>query len=266
MYRTVEVLVEGLSTRQLKVLMGYGIKIDSPDVYFVDVDYALYSRLKPLFDEWGCKQYVRASFSDKERKKAEYSILYNCTTGGMYPQPEGDPDLWTELVYDKTMLCMKCGCNKIQTGSFRLRKSRMSKSKLFTLNWVYDAFFVQRDFYHRIFEPLGIGYRHVRQLRGDEIVDSVVQLDIPIIDEYLNIEENNEDFELCPVCGTKKFSPEVSNFFPIHKHPLPHMYFSKEYFGYGGQAFRRLFVTKELREMLISEKMAKPAWFAPCKF
>ena len=60
------------------------------------------------------------------------------------------------------------------------------------------------DFYHRIFEPLGIGYRHVRQLRGDEIVDSVVQLDIPIIDEYLNIEENNEDCELCPVCGTKK--------------------------------------------------------------
>ena len=31
MNRTVEVLVEDLSTRQLKVLMGYGIKVDSPD-------------------------------------------------------------------------------------------------------------------------------------------------------------------------------------------------------------------------------------------
>ena len=50
MNRTVEVLVKDLSTRQLKILVGQGIKIDSPDDYFVDVDYALYSQLKPLFD------------------------------------------------------------------------------------------------------------------------------------------------------------------------------------------------------------------------
>jgi hypothetical protein len=54
-------------------------------------------------------------------------------------------------------------------------------------------------------------------------------------------------------------------FFPEYKNPLPHIFKTKEYFGSGAQADKKIIISGELRDILIKEKIMKYYWFIPCK-
>lgn len=68
-------------------------------------------------------------------------------------------------------------------------------------------------------------------------MEDVFQLVIPIIDESLDLSDRQH--WLCPVCGEMKydFVHKDYPFFPLHEHPLPGIYKTKEYFG-AGQGLR----------------------------
>ena len=150
---------------------------------------------------------------------------------------------------------------KVQKDAFRLKKA--PQHKLSGLTWVYDELFVQLEVYHSIFEPLGIKCREVKLFKGDKIIPNIVQLVIPDTDESLDLHEYS--LQICPVCGRIKYEAKVNGFYPIQRSPLSHLYRSKEYFGDGAAANRKIFISGELRDVLIKEKIMKYYWFDPCR-
>jgi hypothetical protein len=121
------------------------------------------------------------------------------------------------------------------------------------LNWIYDEFFVKRDFYDKIFKPLGIECREVFLHKKDTVSESVVQLVLPITEVSLNVDDRT--FSKCSKCGNRKYEPISKGFFPSFEKTVDiPMFKSREYFGSGAAADRRIFAGTKLKDKLISSK------------
>lgn len=162
--------------------------------------------------------------------------------------------------YEAKDMCGECGIGKIQKDDFRVRK--VPKYPFWGLGWIFDEFFVRTDLYEKIFKPLGIECRPLRKYKDDSIIDSYVQLVIPVINEPLNL--STYDSELCSKCGMIKYNPKTHGYYPLHEYPLPYIYKSKEYFGGGFSANRKIFVSSVLRDLMIENKMLRIRDFVPC--
>ena len=152
---------------------------------------------------------------------------------------------------------------RIQKDAFRVTKAPHHKLWSFT-SWVIDAYFANEETYEGVFRPLWIGCRPLRYYRKKDIIDGVVQIDIPVCNEPLDM--LGYRYKICPVCGSVRYdnSDVPSPCFPLPEHPSGHIYMTQEYFGFGGQSDRRVIVSAELRDRLIAAKAAKWNHFAPC--
>lgn len=245
--------------KQIDVLGKYGLKVSEGFDCFNVEENEQYVELKNYFDQWGIFDVRFFEYSKHEILNAKYCIVSGCNVGG-YPMPDGDFG-YIELTYDTSNYCDKCGSGAVQKDSFRLKN--VPKHIIFQLTWVYDELFVNIDVYYRIFKPLGITYKDVSLVKGDKKIDSVVQLIIPEITELLNLSDYRS--QTCSNCGQVKYEAQAQGFFPIQENPLPHIYKSKEYFGDGAAANKKIFISAELRDVLIKEKIMKYQWFTPCK-
>ena len=86
-------------------------------------------------------------------------------------------------------------------------------------SWVIDAYFADEETYEGVFRPLGIGCRPLRYYRKKDIIDGVVQIDIPVCNEPLDI--LGYRYKICPVCGSVRYdnSDVPSPCFPLPEHP-----------------------------------------------
>lgn len=197
------------------------------------------------------------SFSFKYTKaeitESEYCVIDGYNYCG-YPEHE-------KLTHNVQDCCPKCMHDISQIDD--LRVSKVGKYKLWGyFAWTYDVLFAEELFYHEIFEPLGIQCRVVRT-KGGRIIDGVVQLVIPEIDEdleFCHIEQS-----VCPICWKSKYVdyPE-SPFYPLHKNPLPHIYLTKERFGSFAASYRKIYISTKLALKLIELKQLKYEWLIPC--
>ncbi|MBR1463962.1 MAG: hypothetical protein IJ604_11405 [Prevotella sp.] len=223
-------------------------------------DINLYKELKPYFKKWKYNDdlyEVGTEFSKKEILSADYCIIERCHSFG-YPMPENKGYLHN--TYNTKNMCKKCGTGLIQKDDFRLR--RVPKYPFGGIEWIYDEFFVQTDLYEKVFKPLGIESRPLRKYKDDSIMETYVQLVIPVIDEPLDL--SFYEYQRCPLCGVKKYDPMTYGYFPLQEHPLPHIYKSKEYFGDGFVAYRKIFVSASLCDLMIKNKMMRYWGFLPC--
>lgn len=208
------------------------------------------------------REYYGYEYSKEDIMSSDYCVMRVMSRRG-YPQPESDHELWRSKAYDMSRLCMKCGQEEHQIGEFWI--SQRPKKPLWTFtSWNIDSVFLTEELYKSEFEPLGIGCLNVRDRRG-RILQGVLQLDIPVIDEDLDLSMHH-NFEICPKCGKKKYRASYHfPFFPLHEHPLPHIYYTKEHFGSGGEAFREIVVSIELAKRLMELKLANHWCFIPCR-
>ncbi|MBR1402274.1 MAG: hypothetical protein IJ562_11975 [Prevotella sp.] len=244
---------------QVAILRQHNIKVDVGIDHINIDDLNLYKKLIPLLDKWEADlDFLGSDFTKKERLSADYCII---TTWGAYGYPMPDNDFgYLHNTYETKGMCSKCGTGLIQKDDFRVRK--VPKHPFWGLEWIYDEFFVRTDLYEKVFKPLGIESRPLRKYKDDSIIDTYVQLVIPVIDEPLDL--STYDFKLCPKCGIIKYDPKTHGYFPLQEHPLPHIYKSKEYFGDGFVAYRRIYVSAYLRDLMIENKMLKLPYFTPC--
>ena len=163
-----------------------------------------------------------------------------------YPQPE-DKFGYREVTYDTKKYCVECGIGAIQKAPFRIKKSpKLGTKKLFELNWINDEIFVNKKTYESVFQNLGLETWPVMLYKKELIIEDTVQLKIPIIDVPLMLQ--HQPFEMCKHCGEKKYNPQIKGFFASFKRSVSDLQIFKcrEYFGSGGEAFNKIFITQQL--------------------
>jgi len=244
---------------QIGTLKKHGISVSNGFECFNIEENEQYFELKPLFDKWEVFDVQFVEFSKKEILDANYCIVSGCNSGG-YPMPDNDFG-YIDLTYDSKRYCNTCGFDKVQKDAFRLKA--VPKHKIFLLDWIYDELFVDRNVYSDIFQPLGIASREVKLYKGDKIIDSVVQLELMESEEALDL--SGFKSQACPTCRKVKYEAQARGFFPIHPNPRLPIYKSKEYFGDGAAANRKIFISAELRDKLLKEKLMKHPWLIPCE-
>ncbi|MDR3711362.1 MAG: hypothetical protein P4L51_01000 [Puia sp.] len=213
-----------------------------------------YIKLKPYFEKWQVMDMIGTEFADEEVESAEILVANAQWLNGC-PQPE-EKFSYIGLTYSDEGSCKACGIRGAQKAPFRLKKEpNWGNKKIFHLNWVFDEFFVRRDVYETFFKKYGIEVMPVLLHKKDTVIESTVQLIVPEVEVPLVLD--NFDYEVCGVCGVKKYAPYFRGFFPGFKGAISNLFMwkSKERFGTGANAFKRTFLTKEVRRELINNKM-----------
>lgn len=242
--------------------LGLQVKEKEFSHFYLNDNDGRYRKIREHFSgRWGnLEDRPYFTYTKKEILSAEYCVM-GYIGGGGYPQPDDTLD-WIRDVYDMSKYCWQCGTNKCQVNDFRINK--ISKRQLWSFtSWVDDALFTTEEAYRTIFEPLGIGCRTVRKASGK--YPGVLQLDIPVIGEDLDLSMHPEKI-VCPECGGIKYgSKSFFPFFPLPEHPLPHIWLTKEYFGYAHLAFRYIIISQELVKILVNKKVLSLKCLTPCK-
>lgn len=220
----------------------------------------LFVKIRDLLKREGIHISTNATFTKEECKKAAYGVITAMHTCG-YPQPDHNFG-YLNLTYDLTNYCEECGAGKVQKDAFRI--SKIAKHKMFELGWIDDELFVHTDIYNHFFKPMGIGCRIVRKYHSEDILESVVQLLIPETSEKLFLPDEYNPIK-CIKCGTIKYTPHVIDYFPLQKVPIGPIYKGAEYYGSGHVAKKNIYVSAELRDMLVKHKIAHLQFFSPCK-
>lgn len=225
------------------------IKIEEGYIYEEIIKYFSNKQFNPL------REYIQFEYSKEEILASEYCVIRNYHYCG-YPEHLND------ITCEWQDNCTSCHYNAVQIDDYRV--SKVAKHKLWGFfAWVFEVLFASVDLYQEVFEPLGIGCRPLRT-KGGKIIDGVVQLVIPVIDEDMVF--LNHNYRECPECGKRKYvGAPINPFYPLHKHPLPHIYLSKERFGDGWFSDREIYISTELALKLIKMKELKYEWLIPCK-
>ena len=243
---------------QVHILRQFNIDVQEGSNGFNLYDVKIYSELAPLFMKWDVLDTLGFEFTKKEVLSSDYCVIDRWNLFG-YPMPDNDGS-YLYKTYDTKEMCRECGVGLEQKDDFRVKK--VPKYPFWGLGWIFDEFFVRTDLYEKIFKPLGIGCRPLRKYKDDSIIDSYVQLVIPVIDESLDL--SLYDPQTCAKCGVTKYDAKVHGFYPLHYHPLPYIYKSKEFFGDGFSANRKIFVSALVRDKMIENGMLKYRDFVPC--
>lgn len=256
------------SEEQSKMLSQVGINVPVGYKRFkIPETSKVFPIVKSYMKSWGVEEdsvfWIRTiEWSKREILSSDYSIILDFPHEG-YPMDDDDFG-YKQTTYIGEKICPQCDIAHIQKSYFRLEKK--PKKRMFKLFWVEDELFISTTDYNKIFKPLGIGFKEVRLFRNDFIIEDVVQLDIPIINEDLPLDKYG--YSICPECGKKKYNPLtklVLDYFPLHKNPLPHIYKGKEWFGAGHRAYKRIFVSRELAIKLLDEKLIRLSCLWPCR-
>lgn len=241
---------------QVEILRSYNIKVNAGCDRFEIYDDKIYDELKPLFDKWNVMESFGWDFSKSEILSAKYCIIGSIRDYG-YPMPDNDMT-WVSNTYKS--FCNKCGIHTLQIEDFRVKK--VPKYPIWRLTWVPDELFVRKDLYEKVFKPLGIECRNIRNYKTNEVIDSCVQLIIPVINDTIDV--STHESQKCPHCGVTKYDAKLHGFFPLQEEPLPYIYKSKEFFGPGALAYRKIFVSALVRDLMIENKILSYKWFVPC--
>ena len=191
---------------------------------------------------------VRTEFSAEEIAGAKWLELMPDWHYG-YPQPKPDVSGYREATYDLSEYCEECGIGLKQKAPFQMKGGpKWGRRGILQLNWVFDEYFVTPNLWTRAFKPRGIGCRQVLNTRGTKL-ETVVQL---AVTEEVDLITEGLQFERCGPCGRVRYLPSLRGFFPPLLHePISYMAKTRDYFGSGASACKRVLISQELHRALV---------------
>jgi hypothetical protein len=255
--RNIHVIYGDVTLKRFLILQYHGIAIERGFSSFNIEENEIYFKLKPHFDNWEFSDHAFSKFDDTELDKARYLCCFP-NWQPLYPESAGDSG-YKSLTYDTTSYCKKSGTGLVQKSPFRVKKEpKWGKYKAFMLHWISDEIFVHIDVYKKIFEPIGIKYYPLLLFKKDTIIESMVQLILP--ESNVELDLKNYSKMICSDCNHEKYELINYDFFPSFKENVNsnlQIFKSKEYFSGGGlDARKMIFVTQELRQILIRENVS----------
>lgn len=239
--------------------------ISVADGGFVSFDVDESNKSWPELEEWIARRRAvdvpSTKFSKKEIADARWLELVPDWHYG-YPQPDEDVFGYREATYDVSNSCDRCGVGMKQVAPFQMKgEPKWGKRSVLQLNWVFDEYFVTPSAWALAFEPHGIECRPVLNTTGGElrsVVQLVVRGEVAVVTEGLATEEAD-----CSRCGRTKYSPVARGRFPALKEtPATAMVKTKEYFGSGASAHKRVLVSQAVARSLTAGKL-RGASFRP---
>lgn len=191
---------------------------------------------------------ARTAFSMQEIKSAKWLELMPDWHHG-YPQPNEDVFGYREVTYDLSDYCVQCGIGLKQRAPFRMKSEpRWGRNGIMQLNWIFDEYFVRPEVWRQVFEPRGIGCCQVLNTRGIELT-TVLQL---AISQEVDIVTDGLLVQPCTACGRFKYVPVTRGPFPkLAREPAGHMAKTRQYFGSGASASKRIIISQELGSALM---------------
>ncbi|WAC01897.1 hypothetical protein N7U66_18880 [Lacinutrix neustonica] len=234
---------------------GYdGFWIENKDTYIKIIDH--FSKKNSLFEKTEPPKFstslIGVSFSKKELDEAKYYNLVGTGTPKGYPQPKEG--------YKKIVFTSECGnyrVNRKQIAPFRINKPKWNINQVnFSMEWEWDCMFFKKEFYPEVLAPLGIMSREVLLHSTGKPIEDTIQLDIPIAESKLLIENSEYDvYTPEQSCGKKQYSQQNLDFFPPFEKEFDfHICYTQEEF-YGG--FKRIIISKELCQILVKHQVIK---------
>ena len=247
---------------QIKIMNEFGIYPIKGHTA-VQIEEETYFKVKDYIYKWRGSGGIRyPEFTKEELKEALLSEKKGHHEHG-YPMPDMDFG-YRELTYDLSDYCSNCGIGFKQKDAFRLKSvPPAGKKQIFGLGWIFDELFVEKPIYDQIFKPLGIKCREVLKYKKDIPFENTVQLVLEETQEKLNLQ--GYPIETCQVCKRTKYKAMPQGFYPMYKDVIAPIFKSHEYFGSGASAFKKIFVTKELRDKLVKLKIDKEEWYIPTR-
>lgn len=247
---------------QVATLEKFGIKVEPGYASFTIQEGETYFKLRPYLDSWSITDDVITKFSDEDLNRGSILVLRDTWANG-YPMPDGDRG-YLKTTYDEKDYCSKCGMGLLQKEPFRLKaEPKWGNKKIFSLNWVYDEIFVRKDFYEEKIKKFGIGFSPVLLYKKDTVIVNTVQLNIPTVKCSLHLD--GYDYEVCESCKRRRYNLINKGLFPSFQETLDsasYIFKSIEYFGTGANARKYIFLSQEVRQLFLKEKIK--ANFIPC--
>lgn len=197
---------------------------------------------------------VSTRFTNQEIATAEWLELTSEWHHG-YPQPREDAFGYLEATYDLSEYCRACGTGLRQKAPFQMKaEPKWGRNGILQLNWVFDEYFVTPEVWATIFAPHGIGFRPVLDTKKASELKTAVQLDIR--EEVGIVTDGLITDAACLRCRRGKYLPSVRGFFPaLHTAPAGHVARTREEFGSGKAASRRIVISKKLADALAERKI-----------
>ena len=230
----------------------YQLKVPDDERFFLINDY---------FADKGVslKDFVKYEYTEEDILSAPYCVLTAINNCG-YPKPENS---YEKKTFDTLHMCPTCHVGRVQNNNFRVGK--VSKHGFWGFfSWEWDVLFVSDAIYEQVFSSYGIPRRPVNRASGS-LLEGISQLEIPVTEESLDLFPYQ--YEICPDCGSKRYLPGEychNPFFPLHKHPLPGIYMTKEIFGQGWVVRHLILVSVDIVKKLHALKEHSLDCLIPC--
>lgn len=248
---------------QLRELEALGVTARAPEgtrlpadslsfvAFDVDEDHPNWSKLRRLFEQWKASDFLRTEFTKNEIDAAKWLDLVPDWHHG-YPQPEEDFG-FLRATYDLSEWCDACGIGLKQKAPFQMKgEPKWGRRAILQLNWVFDEYFVTPEVWSSVFKPHGIAFRPVMNTKLAEL-KTVVQL---VVEEEVGIVTDGLASERCGKCGRVKYLPVTRGPFPaLAEEPSRAIARTREYFGSGGQADKRVIISQDIGRALVAQKV-----------
>jgi len=246
------------------ILASYNIEVsEGYQVFEINEKSENYPLIKSELEKYEPLHYSIAKFSKKEIQNSKY-LKISTTSHIGYPQPEDDFQ-YINKSFNLEKYCDNCGCGAVQNSPLRLKSSiKLRKWHFSQFHWIFDTLITTKEVYGELSMVFQLDYMPILKYKKEEEFENIIQI-FPTKEVELEMEDNK--YELCPKCGRKKYLPIIEDFFPKIKSDEKELSFaySKQCFGGGGiDCFKALIINNSFYK-IIKDKKYKGLVFKPLK-
>jgi hypothetical protein len=237
--------------------------------FIVSENDELFRLSQSLIPKYKVSEQIRVHFDQQDFETSEWFYIM----AGEYQYPMGENvDLdYTEVTYDLSNYCDKCGMGKTQNNPFRLKRDFKQRTNQFLgLHYVFGTIFVRPPAKEILNKEgfIGIDYVHPLFVGSKEPIKTVYQMKVDttlppgLVQAWHN---GGKGYAECPFCQSKKSLYPQRDAIRFNKSIFsnsPDIVQSHEHFGSGSSANRLTLVSKRFYNIVEKYKL-KGLTFTP---
>mgnify|MGYP001033208759 CR=1 FL=1 len=230
--------------------------------FIVSENDELFPLSQSLVARYNILEQVGVHFDEHDFEVAEW--FYIVAGEYQYPMGENEDSDYTEVTYDLSNYCHKCGMGKMQNNPFRLKRDFKQRTNQFLgLHYVFGTIFIRPPAKEILTKEgfTGIDYEHPLFAGSKEPIKTVYQMKVNKIIQPGLVQawqESGKGYVICPLCQSKKsLFPRreairfVRSVFPDSFDVVQ----SNEHFGSGLSANRLTLVSKRFYNVVQKYKL-----------